>query len=79
MRARNRVGIETNIELKRVEFRRELSEVADRVYTNSSFVFYQDNDGFYYGADSAGVIPYYIGDIEAVNKNLEFFAEMEEA
>lgn len=78
MKVRNRVGIETNIELKRVEFRGELSNIADRVYSDSSFVFYQDSDGFYYCADSASATPYYIGNIEDVNKNLEFFAYLEE-
>lgn len=78
MKAFDKMNREINVDLKKVEFRGELSNIADRVYSDSSFVFYKDEDSNYYAGDNGSDTPRFIGDLNAVNAQLEFFARMED-
>lgn len=61
--------------MKKCEFsENDLSPVAFDVYSNSSFVFWKANDVYLY-SDGDREIPIILGDLEAVNEFLEFFAE----
>lgn len=40
--------------MERIEFRTELSNEAMNIYTNSSLVFYKDNNGVYWYSESFG-------------------------
>ena len=61
--------------MKRYEFsENELSPVAFGVYSNISFVFWKVNDTYLY-SDGDRDIPVMLGDLDAVNELLEFFAE----
>lgn len=62
--------------MKKIEFdNNTLTKKANEIYTNSSFVFYQDANGVYYvtpnGGDSEGDE---VGTIQDVIEYLELFA-----
>ena len=64
--------------MKKYKFRNELSEAADKVYTNSSFVFYKDEKDIFYCSDNGKSKPYEIGTLEDVEEYLMMFADDEE-
>ena len=60
--------------MKKIEFRHELSNETMNIYTNSSLVFYQNEDGTYYYSESYGCEKNPVGTLEDVEELLKAYA-----
>lgn len=60
--------------LKKVEFTFELSDLSMKVYSDSSFTFYEES-GQYYVADNFCSVPSFLGGLDKVESFLLFFVE----
>ena len=68
----NKLGNKVQRYIERANTRRLLTDKADAVYSDSSYVIYKDADeDIYYLADNSKDTPYEIGNVQELNEYLE--------